>query len=141
MRKAFGLLALLCLVALPAQALPGLDGDRYGHGWFAISVQEGASNLEPAAPRPADRYSLHQFSFADGWDFGDRYGYRCAWVEFFVGSDEKFEVHYELEQDYPFVVDINDKYGAEDENRPKGAINSLCGTGVTSPGISKGGIP
>jgi hypothetical protein len=116
----------------PAKAVPGgPDGDVFGSGFFLITVLEDMNHANPP-PAPADTYSTTQFNIAEGWDFGDRYGYKCAWAEFFQSGTELFEVHYQLRNDYPFDVIINDKFGQETTD----SGNGLCGTGV-----GKGGIP
>jgi hypothetical protein len=128
-------------LATPASSLPdGPDGDVDGVGWFSVEVAESNSLGNPP-PEPMDTYESLRFDLSAGWDFGDRYGYTCAWAEFFQGTDERFEVHFENRLDYELDVQINDRHGTEDENIPSGTINSLCGEGVTNPSIAKGGIP
>lgn len=140
-RPLIALIALLIVTNVanvPAWSLPGgPDGDVYGSGYFEIHVVENLNGNNPP-PEPRDVYSITSFDLSEGWDFGDRFGYECAWGEFFLGGDEKFEVHYELVEDYPFDVQINDKFGRElsDTDAPPDAGSGSCGTG-----IGKGGIP
>lgn len=134
---------LLAFALTPAHALPdGPEGDIAGYGYFVIIMSEVALDNPP--PEPMDVYDRLRFNFDDGWDFGDRYGYACAWAEFFEGQNERFEVHFEQRRDYEFDFQINDKYGAEVRGgSSKDGSNTLCGEGVSTPGgvTDKGGVP
>lgn len=132
MRKA--LLSLLVLVAFatPALAVPNDDTTgpegvgSSGQSFFLIteSVGNGASLTTSTIKETAtDRFEL-----ADGWDFGDRSAYSCAWVEYFQGSNEKFELTYHAVSNYPGALQINDKFGDELEG-PAGelaSVKTLC---------------
>ena len=129
MKRMLLTLAALVLFATPALALPdGPDGNIFGTGYFEISVSE-ANAPPPTAPLPLDNYETKRFYLTDGWDFGDRYAYACAWAEYFQGANEKFEVHIEMVP-YEFTVLINDRYGAEVQPDSTEADLTLCGDGV-----------
>ena len=126
-RLSISLICVVLLVGLSTRVLArsgGPDGDVYVTGYFAIFVNE-----VEGAPLPKDTYATTRFEIDDGWDFGDRASYSCAWVEFFDNADELFEVHYELVTDYPVPAQINDKFGAESEGT--GVADSQCGDGVS----------
>lgn len=117
------LAAVVMSVPIHATAVPGPDTDiGPAVEFFDINVNEIL-----AAPLPHDLYSSTRFLTADGWDFGDRHAYHCAWVEFFRDGAVLFEVHYELVADYPVPVEINDRNGWELAD-PE--IAPLCGDGV-----------
>lgn len=119
MRVVFPALVAVIMSAQPAGGMPGPESNP--PTFFDINVNE---ILE--APLPHDMYSSTRFLTADGWDFGDRSAYSCAWVEFFQGGAELFEVHYEMVADYPVPIEINDRNG---EEAPDPEIASLCGDG------------
>jgi hypothetical protein len=112
-------LAAVVMSAQPAGGIPGPETNP--PTFFEINVNE---LLE--APLPHDMYSSTRFLTADGWDFGDRAAYSCAWVEFFEAGAELFEVHYEMVANYPIPIEINDRDG---EEAPDPEIASLCGDG------------
>jgi hypothetical protein len=88
-------------------------GDVAGNGYFQLMMVARDSKVRSEVTVAAtDRTT---FDFADGWDFGDRIAYSCAWVEFYQGQNEEFEIAYHAVGDYPGYLEINDKYGAETE--------------------------
>jgi hypothetical protein len=95
-------LALLLSVGAmhPAAAVPGPDvpDEQSTYRIFAWNQQTEQS------------FRGATFREADGWDFGDRYGYECAWSEFFDGGALLFTVTIQRVRGN---VGINDKYGAE----------------------------
>ena len=110
--------------ALPPMAIPhGPEGDYRKEGYFneEISIQDGAGT-------PVLARDVITFLSADGWDFGDRIGYKCSWAEFYHGTNEKFEVHFEVVADYPQSVKIKDRWGSE-LNFQDLQIMYLCGSG------------
>lgn len=127
MRRTLLLLAALILLATPALAIPGKDPVD-SNTFFEISVVEDVAHANPP-PLPADTYEVERFQEGQGWDFGDRYAYQCAWVEFFQGTNERFEVHYELRKDYPFDLKIGDRNGVEIEGGGE-QTRGDCGTGI-----------
>ena len=133
-RLFFALVALLVAggVAIPALGVPGPD-PADDHDYFEISVGDDMNHGNPPPP-PDDDYSTTRFNERSGWDFGDRYAYSCAWVEYFKGGDEKFEVHYELILDYPFGVKVSDRFGQEIEGGGEDHRGD-CGTGASFGGV------
>jgi hypothetical protein len=124
----------LLLVGGVAVAFPGHD-PADGHSYFSLEIEHKCCNNNGLSTFE-ETYDSTRFEESQGWDFGDRYGYTCAWVEFFQGADEKFEVHYEL-IDYADAVPasdavlINDTWGQEDESADKpGTSGALCGDGI-----------
>lgn len=123
--RRLGLLVLVATFAFaqPSSAVPGPESNPSD---FEIFVEELIGGGETVI------YSNTRFAAADGWDFGDRGAYSCAWAEFFRDGSELFEVHYELIKDYPDPVAINDRDGVE---APDPEIAPLCGDGI-GPGAS-----
>jgi hypothetical protein len=118
------------MLASPVLAFPdGPDPDN-GQPTFELFVRELQAPIggKPVAPLPLDEFDRIVFQESQGWDFGDRTGYKCGWVEFFVAGNEKFEVHFEL-ADYEFATELNDRFGAE---LPDPEVEALCGDGVQS---------
>jgi hypothetical protein len=111
-RAAAAAIAAGILLAPPSAAVPGPD--------------QGASDFYIFVRDAQDEYSNTRFDVADGWDFGDRVGYTCAWVEYFRSGSELFEVHFELVEGYPVPAKINDRFGAEAGD---GNVGDLCGNG------------
>lgn len=109
------LIGLLTLGVGAAQAEPGPEP---GSSNFSIFVHELGGDR--------DMYSKTEFAVGQGWDFGDRAAYACAWVEFFQAGTELFEVHYEMVDGYPIPIEINDLFGIE---APDSQIGGLCGDG------------
>jgi hypothetical protein len=104
-RLLLALSGLLTLAVGTAQALPGPD-PRDGHSYFNIEIT--ASNHGVRAT------DVSHFKDRIGWDFGDRAGYHCAWVEFFRSGTRLFEVQYHAVSDYPGdFFEINDRWGLE----------------------------
>ena len=111
---------------------PGDGGDVAGNGYFQVRViVADAPQGEAFTVRAVDDTT---FDFADGWDFGDRVAYSCAWAEFYQGTNERFEVAYHLVGDYPDFAEINDKYGVESQDSD--ALEAIClkDSGVTRRG-------
>ena len=73
-------------------------------------------------------YDRTTYDTAQGWDFGDRAAYACAFVEHFTGGALDFEMHLELFDDYPAPIEINDRNGQESQE----------GTFTCGDGIGKG---
>lgn len=106
------LIGTLILATGTAHAIPGPDPNN-GHDTFTLSM-----GLLGAIPDDTT------FAESAGWDFGDRSAYRCAWVEFFRGGTEQFEVQYHAVSDYTDgTIQINDRYG---EEAPDNNIDSDC---------------
>jgi hypothetical protein len=120
MRKALLVSLALVLLAVPALAVPNDDSTgpegvgSSGQSFFQIT--ETAANVPIGQQNNAGvikEKKTFQFSLADGWDFGDRAAYTCAWLEYFQGQNEKFEVSILTVSDYPNFTEVNDKYGDE----------------------------
>ena len=130
-RVPFYLLALSIIFSGIAFAVPnddttGPEGDTYGSGYFQMFVDAGNA---PTLPTSTIKETLRQtFNLADGWDFGERAAYRCAWIEYFQGSNEKFEVSYYGVSNYTGSFQINDKFGAQLAENTKPA----CWAGVSA---------
>lgn len=77
-------------------------------------------------------------SVRDGWDFGDREAYQCAYVEHFTDGVQDFEIHYQMVDPYPVATSgtpqITDVQGAEQQS------TSLCGEGAVLGDGLAGGI-
>jgi hypothetical protein len=97
----------LALVALaqPVSALPGPDpGD---------ADPEFSVVLAPLHPE-TEPFDVLEFARADGWDFGDRESYRCAYVERFDAQGNLlFKIELERSDDYQPGTVINDRGGME----------------------------
>ncbi len=113
---------ILVGLAAPAQALPGIDPAN-APSRFNILVR----NL-----RAHENYELLAFSRANGWDFGDRTGYACAWVEYQVAGRIQFRVDFQLvvgDEYQAGSLQINDRGGLEgpDGAAPCGSSSSRTG--------------
>lgn len=120
MKLLVALLGTLALSVGTAQAIPGPDpADE--HPSFNLEI-----NAEHFLPK-----DITTFEESEGWDFGDRAGYRCAWVEFFQAGTELFEVSYHAVSDYPGEhLEISDKYGDE---APDATISDECWSPIPIP--------
>jgi hypothetical protein len=112
-RLLLALTGLLTLGVGTAQAFPSPD-----------PIDENDSfNLEISSQGTGVKDVSH-FEESVGWDFGDRAGYRCAWVEFFEAGNQLFEVQYHAVSDYSGgEIQINDRYGLE---APDDTIDDEC---------------
>lgn len=127
-----GAIAAIGLVAgaIAAIAIPGPD-PTHPSSTFSLIVNETTGGQGPI------RYDETIYTWADGWDFGDRYAYSCAFVEHFTAAALDFEVHEELFADYLSHVaaghgaEVNDRGGPEG---PEGAHpcgdNLVVGDGI-----------
>ena len=107
---AVAMLTVAALPALPASGVPGPD-PADGRNWFEIFVRETGDDRE--------MYEVLRFREGPGWDFGDRYAYACAWVEFIEAGAVEFRIDFELvvgPHYRPGSLEINDRYGAEGED-------------------------
>lgn len=135
------LLALVALFVFPAAALAvpnddstGPEGPNAGtpinNPHFQINISATNAPIhEPFTSR--DTYQ-QIFPLAQGWDFGDRVAYTCAWVEYFQGQNEKFELAYHGIGAYPNFYEINDKFGAELQDDPTLSAQCLAESGVAN---------
>jgi len=113
--------AVLIIAApvVPAPGIPGPDPDDAPKR-FEIFVRELEDDHEV--------YEDLGFSRSNGWDFGDRAAYACAWVEFVSDGKVQFRIDFELVvgRDYkPGSLEINDRNGFEE--KPDG--QTRCGDG------------
>lgn len=118
------LLAILALVVTgPVGALPGPDPNDAPPEFTIVilGAHEGETEV----------FDELQFARANGWDFGDREGYRCAFVEYVADGIVQFELVFErLEvpgHDANYIM-INDRNGMESgEGGAPPAPADLCG--------------
>lgn len=109
--------AAACSFDRQQERIPTHD-DVQGFDIFFVEIDAGAER----------KYDTVTFDETQGWDFGDRNGYNCAWAEFYQGTDERFEVHFERVPTYDPGIIVNDRYGDEAPDGPD--ITALCGDGV-----------
>lgn len=141
----FLLAALLALLgsAVPAEAIPGpeqgtdflivINGTNDDNGDGQISFDE------------IERFDDIMFSVADGWDFGDREAYRCAFAEYVADGVVQFEVEFERlhvpGHDASYIT-INDRYGAETgEGGAPPSPSDICGSPAGAGGAAYDGSP
>lgn len=125
-----GSIILLMLGSGSAQAVPGPDPEDE-HSSFEVTITvRDAPNNEPFTVEATD---TTVFLEPNGWDFGDRVAYGCAWIEFYQAGQELFEVAYHAVGDYPGLLRINDRYGLETEEDNDLPITDMCleGSGVS----------
>jgi hypothetical protein len=103
MKRLALLSAVIVLVAVPAFAVPGPEPNSQN---FAIIF----NNLDEHTL--VDTIDFHT---ATGWDFGDRGGYRCAWVEHFTDGGLDFIVAFDRVAGAGYMQ-VNDSGGAESSN-------------------------
>lgn len=93
-----------------ALAVPGPDAPDEHPVFDVIASAQDTPKGVPFTVQAAD---MTTFEEADGWDFGSRLAYSCAWVEFFDVGAKLLEVSYKLVSDYPNHAEINDRFGVE----------------------------
>jgi hypothetical protein len=106
-------------VATQTSALPGIDPAN-APARFQIFVRDLRDRVI---------YERLDFSRSNGWDFGDRAAYSCAWVEYVSGGQVQFRVDFELVIGSEYragSLELNDKNGIEEH--PDG--RTPCGDGV-----------
>jgi len=111
----------VCALALGvgpvALAQPGPDPDV---GSFDIFTRE--------LPQiGGTEYDRTHFDTSQGWDWGLRAAYSCAYVEFFSAGSLAFEVHYEMVPGYPKEIEINDSATA---GEPVNGTLGNCGDNI-----------
>ncbi len=112
-------LLLLAGLSTPASGLPGIDPSS-APTRFQIFVRD---------LHDREVYERLNFSRSNGWDFGDRTAYSCAWVEYVSGGQIQFRVDFELVIGAEYQagsLEINDRNGLEE--RPD--ARTSCGDGV-----------
>jgi hypothetical protein len=123
MKRILTAVLALVLLASPALAIPNDDTtgpEGVGSaGTNNFQLNFIFANSTPASTATSSENSLEYFYLADGWDFGDRVAYTCAWVEYFQGQNEKFEVAFHGVGDYTGHREVVDKFGDE---LPDGAV-------------------
>ena len=105
MRRLAFLACLLLLLPITAQADPGPDPPRY-HRDFEIFFRD--------IPTHEVLYRV-PFAVSQGWDFGDRAGYSCAWAEHYTSGALDFVAAFDRVGDYS-ALEVNDRYGHESQN-------------------------
>jgi hypothetical protein len=128
MKRLFVILALLVAVlatASTAIGVPGVDPP---------SVPEDFDLVFEEVTQPRTFYDILPFERADGWDFGDREGYQCAFIERFDASGNLlFKLEFEISEFYTSAPSgetfrINDRGGAETgEGGFPPAPGDICG--------------
>ena len=144
MRRVLPVIGALWLLSLtiPASGLPGLDQANAPTS-FTIVIESKNPAIGPSAHRVYDRRPFTRST--PGWDFGDREGYACAFVEYFgAGGNLLFAINFERVKTpeveaNPYAVMLNDRGGMEvsDPQRsggPRGPAapigsDDLCGSG------------
>lgn len=119
---------IFAVPALPASSVPGPDPND-GHGFFELFLRELRDDRET--------YEVLRFQENPGWDFGDRYGYACAWVEFIRGGNVLFRIDFEVVvgRDYePGSLQLNDRYGQEGREG-----QARCGDGQSGANLRHDG--
>lgn len=122
------LLAVAAVLVLTAStvALPGPEVDL-------SQLEITFTARDPALVSPVEKQRTY-YARNQGWDFGDRSAYRCAWVEFYsnptdhAAGDELFEVEFHAISDYAVQVpggnvEITDSGGLE---APDATIHAEC---------------
>jgi hypothetical protein len=92
--------------AAPAQAIPGIDPPSAANR-FEIFVRDLQAH---------EMFERLTFLRSNGWDFGDRTGYACAWVEYQVGGRIQFRMDFQLvvgDEYEAGSLQINDRNGLE----------------------------
>jgi hypothetical protein len=100
------LTSLLVGLAAPAQALPGIDPPSAANR-FEIFLRDLQAH---------EMFERLAFQRSDGWDFGDRTGYACAWVEYQTGGRIQFRIDFQLVVGSEYQagsLQINDRNGLE----------------------------
>lgn len=129
---------LIIVVAAPAAAIPGPDPADAPPEFSIVVLGTHAGETEI--------FDMLDFSRADGWDFGDREAYRCAFVEYIVNDEVQFTLTFDRltipGHDAGYIT-ISDRHGMELEgNAPEcGFIEDGSGIGQTwdgSPFVSGG---
>ncbi|HEY7661442.1 MAG TPA: hypothetical protein VIC58_12690 [Actinomycetota bacterium] len=98
----------LAIATTPATGVPGPDPQNAPNDFqiFITGTHLGETEM----------FEELNFSRANGWDFGDREAYRCAYVEYIVGGQIQFEISFERlavpGHEGNYIV-INDKDGWE----------------------------
>lgn len=125
------LVALLLLGVGVARALPGPEA---GSPDFELVFANGTGDRTV--------FDTIQFDGSEGWDFGDREGYRCAWVEYVSNGQVLFHVDFERVtvpgQEANYIM-INDRGGVEFEGNTDGkARQPSQGGGAQKPAPGPG---
>ena len=110
---------LLAGIATQASALSGIDPAN-APSRFQIFVRDLGDR---------EIYERLDFSRSNGWDFGDRVAYSCAWVEFVSARQIQFRVDFELVIGSEYragSLEVNDKNGLEEHRDGL----TPCGDGV-----------
>lgn len=121
-RRATALVAATLIVAgiaSQASALPGIDPGN-APSRFQVFVRDLRDRVI---------YERLDFARSNGWDFGDRTAYSCAWVEYVSGGQIQFRIDFELVIGSEYragTLELNDKNGIEEH--PDG--RTPCGDGV-----------
>ncbi|MGH2635952.1 MAG: hypothetical protein ACRDHU_07405 [Actinomycetota bacterium] len=113
---------------LPASSIPGPDPND-SHNFFEIFLREITDDRET--------YEVLRFQEGPGWDFGDRYGYACAWAEFIRGGAVQFRIDFEIvvgPHYEPGSLQINDRYGREGREG-----QARCGDGQSGANLRHDG--
>lgn len=124
-------LLTLAVVPSPAAAIPGPDPADAPPEFSIVVYGTHAGETEI--------FDMLDFSRADGWDFGDREAYRCAFVEYIVNDEVQFTLTFDRltipGHDAGYIT-ISDRHGMELEgNAPEcGYVEDGSGIGQTWDG-------
>jgi hypothetical protein len=111
----------LFVIAQPASAVPGPDP--------AGSLTSWDFNLEEIGTNPVLLYEVLHFERSAGWDYGDREGYQCSFVERFdAAGGMEFALELERAVNYVPGIRINTRSDGGTGNGESHPTGDICGS-------------